>query len=232
MHGIAMTHLVPKSTEKDQVGYDDETDTPEYEESYKISAELRERVHSEELPAWILAELKKKPLFQLTPPAEDTREDSMLLDDEPDVEPELNPEVMDVVEFDKVTEISYVIDVDGDIEDYTVTCRYLYDGMHIGERSSGWDENVTEYVDRVLDGEITVTTPYGHPPLSEADARLFEESFDTVMDGILHPDGGEQDEATRAAAEAEWHDEMDAHYRRALGMIALNAQRFVGMSIK
>ena len=225
--------------EKEQIGFDDESDRPLYEESYQISAELREQVRPDELPDWVLDLLKKRPLFvkSATPNGElDDDAAAVLYDDEPS-EPELDMNVIYSTNFDKVTEISYVIDIDGDIEDCTVTCRYLHDDVHIGERSSGWGESAIEYVSEVMDGEVVVSGPHDQDALSEADVRLFQESFDTVMNDILHPDeddddSDDPDDPVRAAIEAEWNDEMDSHYRRALGMIALNSQRFIGMRIK
>ncbi len=222
--------------EKDQIAFDEEAQIPLFEESYKISAHLREQVRPDELPDWVLDSLKRRPLFTLPQNNTDDLIGSGASNDEEAVEPELHLEVLYSFDFEKVTEVSYVIDVDGDIEDYTVTCRYLYDNMHIDERSSGWGEDAVEYVDSVMDGEVTITGSHAHATLSEEDAHLFEESFDSVMQAILNPDDHaeveDEDEGDRAASEAEWQDEMDSHYRRALGMIALNSQRFNGIRIK
>lgn len=219
--------------EKEQIAFDEDSQRALYEETFKISAQLREQVRPDELPDWILDVLKKKPLFVNS---RNTDDEGDTLSDANEDEPELNAGVLLSTDFEKVTEIEYVLDVDGDIEDYTVTCRYHYDDMHIDERSSGWGVGAIEYVDEVMDGEVTVTDPYGHDALSEEDIHIFEESFDSVMKKILTGDneeGNELDDSEESRAlRAEQEDELDSHYRRALGMIALNSQRFIGMRIK
>lgn len=204
------------TAEKEQFGFDEHRQKPLYEEVYTISASLREQVRPDELPEWIFEALSTKIAFK-----KDEDDDGQTL-----ARDRVSLDTLYAFDFEKVSEVEYVINQAGDIDNYSVVCRYLFDNNFIDERSYSWEDEMVEYVTNVIDSKSQEIYTPNDDPLTEEDIVKFQQSFDAAISSLQF-DAFEQD-----ATEQGLYITEDTHCRRALGMIALNAKRFIGMRIK
>jgi len=208
---------------KEQSDFNDETQRPEFDEEYTVSASIREVVAPGELPEWILEQAMQK----LNLIDEEGRKSSL-------GEANVGVGVLSNFKFEKESEIEYVIDEYGELNDYAVVCRYWCDDWLLDQAQYSWEAIEGSYEATVVEGEATEFRKKIDAPLTEGAIEEFQRSFDTLIEAFI--DDVDNEEAFNQLEQNETESGIstteEAHNRRVLGMIALNSRRFVGMNIK
>lgn len=209
--------------DKDEADFDDEDNILRYEEHYTLSASLTEEVAPVDLPEWVIESLSQNVEFQKN--LENSNE-----------QPEIDLEKVDSFIYDKTTVMRYVIDEEGFIEDFAIICRYECNGQVIDTREYSWSDTIIEAIGTSTWRSDTKEKE-NDTQLSESDIISFQDHFDAVMQQIVEEDERVRiDEQFRKLEsdelESRSEEDWQLHYTRAFGMLALNAERFIGMRIK
>ncbi len=212
------------TAEKIQVDFDEKTERPEFEEIYTIGASIREIIQPHELPDWIITKVREKIVLH-----GESDDSSSTLEIE-----DFSSDMLQGFTFEKVLGVEYVVDETGELDDYTVTCSYLCDDWLVDQAQYSWSDG--EMMATAIDEETPVEfKPKNEEPITEAEINEFQESFDTIILAMTENADEEGDAFTKLEqdeSEASFYTTEETHCRRALGMIALNSRRFVGMNIK
>jgi len=140
----------------------------------------------------------------------------------------LTPDMLEQFKFAREYEMSYAIDSDGEIDDYTFVIRYRADGQKIDESHYELKNPQRLYAATVdpdhYDEKIAEWRLADQPDLEEADIARFIESLEHTIEKLLE---AEEFEAITEGP----HYEGDTQYWRALGFIAMAAANFKHMKL-
>lgn len=188
------------------------------EEIYSISAAIGETIHHSELPDYILEQISEGVLEN-----DDEDEEGGAIAQV--IEP--TKEFLAAFIFEREQEIGYVINEEGDIEDYYVGMTYLADGEEIDTKKYSWsDQALSEsYMPTsVIDNKVIEWQKDDESVFDSNDIARFLETFEAIIEKLTDLD------AVDAIYERSY-DADDTHYRRALGIVAMTASGFKGIKI-
>ena len=200
--------------QKEVIGVEDDGITPRLEEVYTISVAVKDAIDSSQLPEWIREQLME----QIIEGDEDNEAGDII---------EPSEQFLDNFHFTRETEMGYVIDESGDLNDFSMICRYAVDDDEIDKVTYSWAESMEATDLSVVDGKILEYRQSELPGITEEDFEAIRNTFDSIVEAISAQQ--KFDALEQINNESGLYLDEGDHCRRAMGMLALSSRGMVGM---